>query len=87
MEGGKGRGPETPRTVIHIHLNIGTESRVLIADALGKELHHPKMSKLWDSKTGPTDISKTMSPRAIMCGEWLDQENHLCLQFGEYFQV
>ena len=29
------------------NLNIGTESRVQIADALGKELHHPKMSKLW----------------------------------------
>ena len=24
-------------------------------------------------------ISKTMSPRAIMCGEWLDQEKYLCL--------
>ena len=24
-------------------------------------------------------ISKTMSPREIMCGEWLDQEKHLCL--------
>ena len=32
-------------------------------------------------------ISKTMSPRAIMCGECLDQEKQLCLQFGEYFQV
>ena len=32
-------------------------------------------------------ISKTMSPRAIMCGEWLDQEKYLCLQFGEYCQV
>ena len=28
-----------------------------------------------------------MSPREIMCGEWLDQEKHLCLQFGEYCQV
>ena len=28
-----------------------------------------------------------MSPRAIICGEWLDQEKHLCLQFGEYCQV
>ena len=28
-----------------------------------------------------------MSPRAIMCGEWLDQEKHLCLKFGEYCQV
>ena len=36
------------------NLNIGTESRVQIADALGKELHHPKMSKLWDLETGPT---------------------------------
>ena len=32
-------------------------------------------------------ISKTMSPRAIICGESLDQEKHLCLQFGEYCQV
>ena len=37
------------------NLNTGTESRVQIADALGKELHHPKMSKIWDSETGPTD--------------------------------
>ena len=49
------REPETSRTRIHRHLNIGRESRVQIADALGKELHHPKMSKLWDSKNGPTD--------------------------------
>ena len=28
-----------------------------------------------------------MSPRAIICGEWIDQENHLCLQFGEYCQL
>ena len=55
MEGGKRRGPEPSRTGIHINLNIGTESKVQIADALGKELHHPKMSKLRDSKTGPTD--------------------------------
>ena len=55
MEGGERRGPETSRTGIHIHLNIGTDSRVQIADALGKELHHPKTSKLWYSKTGPTD--------------------------------
>ena len=39
----------------HSNLNIGTESRVQIADALGKELHHPKMSKLWNSEAGPTD--------------------------------
>ena len=55
-----GGGKEGTRTItdgnIRINLNIGTESRVQIADALGKELHHPKMSKLWDSKTGPTDI-------------------------------
>ena len=56
LEGGKRRGPETSRTGIHRNLNIGTESRVQIADALGKELHHPKTSKLWDSETGPTDI-------------------------------
>ena len=37
------------------NLNIGTESRVQISDALGKKLHHPKRSKLWDSETGPTD--------------------------------
>ena len=28
-----------------------------------------------------------MSPWAIMCGERLGQENHLCLMFGEYCQV
>ena len=39
----------------HSNLNIGTEYRVQIADALGKELHHPKTSKIWDSETGPTD--------------------------------
>ena len=38
----------------HSNLNIGKEYRVQIADALGKELHHPKTSKLWDSKNGPT---------------------------------
>ena len=39
----------------HINLNIGTESRVQTAYALGKELYHPNMSKLWYLKTGPTD--------------------------------
>ena len=38
----------------HRNLNIGTESRVQISDALSKELHHPIMSKLWDSEAGPT---------------------------------
>ena len=28
------------------NLKIGTESRVQIADSLGKELHHPKMNKI-----------------------------------------
>ena len=42
------------------NLNIGTESIFQIADALGKELHHPIISKLWDSDTGPTD-------RQIVC--------------------
>ena len=55
LEGGVRRGPETSRTGIHRNLNIGTESRVQISDALGKELRHPNMSKLWDSKTGPID--------------------------------
>ena len=55
MEGGERRGPEPSRTGIHRNLNIGTESRVQIADALGKELHHPIMSKLFDSEAGPTD--------------------------------
>ena len=54
-----GGGKEGTRTIkdrlTSINLNIGTESRVQIADALGKELHHPKMSKLWDLETGPTD--------------------------------
>ena len=54
LEGGKRRGPEPSRTGININLNIGTEYRVQIADALGKEpKNHPKMSKLWDSETGP----------------------------------
>ena len=52
-------GKEGTRTITggntNRNLNIGTESRVHIADALGKELHHPKMSKLWDSETRPTD--------------------------------
>ena len=54
MEGGKGGVPEPSHDRKHRNLKIGTESRVQIADALGKELHHPLMSKLWDSKTGPT---------------------------------
>ena len=33
------------------NINIGTESRVQIDDALCKELHHPKMSKIWVSET------------------------------------
>ena len=56
MEGGGRKGPESSWTGIHRNLNVGTESRVQIADSLGKELRHPKMSKLWDSNTGPTDI-------------------------------
>ena len=55
MEGGERRGPETSRTGTHRNLNIGTESRVQIANALGKELHHSIMSKLWDSEAGPID--------------------------------
>ena len=55
LGGEKRMGPEPSRTGIHKNLNIRTESGVQIADALGKELHHTKMSKLWDSKTGPTD--------------------------------
>ena len=39
----------------HSNLNIGTDSRVQIANALGKELHHSIMSKLWDSEAGPID--------------------------------
>ena len=60
LEGGERRGPETSRTGIHRHLNIGTESRHKRADALGKELHHPKTSKLWDSKNGRTDIQRVI---------------------------
>ena len=56
LEGG---GKEGTRTITdgntNRNLNIGTESRVQIVNALGKELHHPKMSTLWDSETGPTD--------------------------------
>ena len=40
-EGGKRRGPEPSRTGIHRNLNIGTESRVQIDDALGKEQKPP----------------------------------------------
>ena len=54
-----GGGKEGTRTIMdgntNRNLNIGTDSRVQIADALGKELHHPNMSKLWYSETGPTD--------------------------------
>ena len=54
--GGGGRGGAEPsHDGKHRSLKIGTESRVQIANALGKELHYPLMSKLWDSKTGPTD--------------------------------
>ena len=52
--GGKG-GTRTITDGKHSKLNIGTEPRVHIADALGKEIHHPIMSKLWDSETSPTD--------------------------------
>ena len=55
MEAGARRGPEPAWTGINRNLNIGTESKVQIYNALGKGLHHPKMSKLWDSETGPTD--------------------------------
>ena len=57
MEGGE-REKGGTRTITdgkHSNLNIGTESRVQIADALGKELHHPILSKLWNSETGHTD--------------------------------
>ena len=53
--GGKGGDQNHHGRDTNRNLNIWIESRVQIADALGKELHHPKMSKLWDSKTGPTD--------------------------------
>ena len=53
-KGGKG-GTRTITCRKHRNLKIGTESRVQIANAMGKELHHPLMSKIWDSKTGPTD--------------------------------
>ena len=52
--GGEG-GTRTITDGKHSKLNIGTEPRVHIADALGKEIHHPIMSKLWDSETSPTD--------------------------------
>ena len=55
LGGGERRGTETLRMGINRNLNIGTESRVQIADALGKELHQPNMSNLWDSETGPID--------------------------------
>ena len=68
LEGGKRRGPEPSRTGININLNIGTEYRVQIADALGKELHHPIMSNLWDSETGPT---YRLFYRAILSGQFI----------------
>ena len=54
-----GGGKEGTRTITdgntNRNLNIGTESRVQIADALGKEpKNHPKTSKIWNSETGPT---------------------------------
>ena len=61
-----GGGKEGTRTITdrntNRNLNIGTESRVQIADALGKELQHPKMSKLWDSETGPTTTIRLCVP-------------------------
>ena len=68
--GGKRMAPETSRTGININLNIGTESRVQIADALGKEIHHPKMSKLWYSKTGPTDRQTIFIGSIILIGRY-----------------
>ena len=66
--GGGRRGPEPSRTGTNITLNIGTESRVQIADALGKELkNHPKMSKLWDSETGPTTTTTTIFSNTDIC--------------------
>ena len=56
LGGGKRGGTEPSHDGKHRSLKIGTESRVQIDDALGKELHYPLMSKLWDSKTEPTDI-------------------------------
>ena len=54
LGGGKRRGPEPSHTGTNRNLNIGTESRFQTADALVKEpKNHPKMSKLWDSETGP----------------------------------
>ena len=53
--GGKGGDQNHHGRDTNRNLNIGTESRVQIAAALVKEHHHPKMSKLWDSETGPTD--------------------------------
>ena len=50
----------------HSNLNIETESRVQIADALGKELHHPKLSKLWDSEAGPTDRQTSFFPLLLL---------------------
>ena len=55
LGGVKRGGPEPSHDGKHSNLKIGTESRVQIADALGKELHHPIMSNLWDSEAGPTD--------------------------------
>ena len=50
-----GKGTRNITDGKHSNLNIGTESRVQIADALGKELNHPILSKLRNSETGPTD--------------------------------
>ena len=48
-------GPKPSHDGKHRNLKKGTESRVQIADALGKEIHHPLMSKLWNTETGPKD--------------------------------
>ena len=60
LEGGGKEGTRTSTDGnTNRNLNIGTESIIQIANALGKEQHHPKMSKLWDSETGPTTTTTT----------------------------
>ena len=45
------------------NLNIGTDLETNLANDLGKELHHPIISKLWDSEAGPTDRHTVLSVR------------------------
>ena len=66
LEGGEG-GAEPSHDRKHSYFKIGSESRAQIDDALSKELHHPIMSKLWDSETEPTYRYRPFSGQINNC--------------------